>query len=239
MRLASKAASRLVQCAQTTITSFGGNGSNDTLIRDSNANVPSLPAINRHRLIFRSCRGLLSSHRSSIASSMAYPQLLRVNSLSGYVSAISVRVSSSSAHRINCAYILSSNPLTLSFPNSLTPSSQNAHPKRASNSPIVYSAKCTLLPSARIPSASNTCGRVLPYINECVPHELLPTIPPMQHLFDVDVSGLKKSPYGLQAIFNSSRTTPGSTHAYRSSALISRIRFIYRLTSATIPLPTT
>ena len=64
-------------------------------------------------------------------------------------------------------------------------------------------------------------------------------MPPMQHLFDVDVSGLKNNPYGLHAMFNSSRTTPGSTHAYRSSALISRIRFIYRLTSATMPLPTT
>ena len=48
-------------------------------------------------------------------------------------------------------------------------------------------------------------------------------MPPIQQRFDVDVSGEKNSPYGLQARFSSSRTTPGSTMANRFSGLISKI----------------
>ena len=76
-------------------------------------------------------------------------------------------------------------------------------------------------------------------MSECEPHELLPNIPPMQHLLLVEVSGEKNNPCFLSAMFSSSSTTPGCTHAHLSVSLISTIRLRWRLTSMTMPLPTT
>ena len=50
---------------------------------------------------------------------------------------------------------------------------------------------------------------VTPYLIEVVPEELLPTIPPIIHLLDVEVFGPKNSPNGFKNKFRSSRITPG------------------------------
>ena len=61
----------------------------------------------------------------------------------------------------------------------------------------------------------------------------------MQHLLLVEVSGEKNRPYFFRAMFSSSSTTPGCTLAHLSFSFISTILLRCRLTSMTMPLPTT
>ena len=54
--------------------------------------------------------------------------------------------------------------------------------------------KLTWDPSDNIQSKVKTLSLVTPYWIEVVPLELLPTIPPIIHRFDVDVLGPKNKP---------------------------------------------
>ena len=62
------------------------------------------------------------------------------------------------------------------------------------NSSDEISLKIAVLPSLKIASISSTLSRVTPYFIEVLPEELLPTIPPIIHLFDVEVFGPKNNP---------------------------------------------
>ena len=64
----------------------------------------------------------------------------------------------------------------------------------SSYSSIVSDLKITVLSSLKTVSNSNTLSRVTPYFIDVVPLELLPTIPPIMHLFEVDVLGPKNKP---------------------------------------------
>ena len=66
------------------------------------------------------------------------------------------------------------------------------------NSSDVISLKVAEEPSLKIASIANTLSRVTPYLIEVLPEELLPTIPPIIHLLDVDVLGPKNNPKGFK-----------------------------------------
>ena len=66
------------------------------------------------------------------------------------------------------------------------------------NSAEVISLKTTVLPSLKIALSSTTLSLVTPYRIDVVPEELFPTIPPIIHLFEVDVLGPKNKPCGFK-----------------------------------------
>jgi hypothetical protein len=66
-------------------------------------------------------------------------------------------------------------------------------------------------------SSSMTLSAALPPMIECVPHELLPIIPPNVHLLCVAGSTAQVRPCGAAAVRSSSQMTPGSTRAVRRS----------------------
>ena len=106
------------------------------------------------------------------------------------------------------------------------------------NSLEVNSLKLTIDPSLKTPSICKTLSLVTPYLIEVLPEELLPTIPPIIHLLDVEVFGPKKSPKGFKNKFSSSRTTPGSTVIVLLSSSKAKIFVKYLETSTIIPSPT-
>ena len=108
-----------------------------------------------------------------------------------------------------------------------------------SNSWRVSGLKCASLPSESTILTSSRWSRVLPYIMECEPHELLPIMPPIMHRLAVDVSGPKKSPCSFMAMFSSSKITPGCTRTQCSCGFTSRMEVMCFEISTTIPLPTT
>ena len=71
-----------------------------------------------------------------------------------------------------------------------------------------------------------------------VPLELFPTIPPIVHLFDVEVLGPKNKLKGVKNLFKSSLIIPGSTTTVCSSSLNSITEFKYLEISTTKPSPT-
>ena len=77
------------------------------------------------------------------------------------------------------------------------------------NSDLFNEPKTAVPPSDRIVFNDKILSRVTPYLIEVDPEELFPTIPPIIHLFVVEVSGPKKYPYGLKKSLSSSRITPG------------------------------
>ena len=88
-------------------------------------------------------------------------------------------------------------------------------------------------PSGSTTSTASTCALVTPYGRQCGPPELLATLPPIEHDCWLDGSGAKCSPRWATARDRSRLSTPGSTHATRSSASTSRMRFILVVTITT------
>ena len=87
-------------------------------------------------------------------------------------------------------------------------------------------------------SICNTLSRVTPYFIEVLPEELLPTIPPIIHLFEVEVFGPKNNPKGFRKTFRESLTIPGCkvmvfACSSKESMLVKCVE-----TSTTIPSPT-
>ena len=74
-------------------------------------------------------------------------------------------------------------------------------------------------------------------MTECVPEELLATMPPMVARLAVEMSGANCRPCGLTCWLRSSSTQPGSTRTQRSAALISRTRLKYLEQSRMTPGP--
>ena len=100
--------------------------------------------------------------------------------------------------------------------------------------PFLTSPKCAFEPSDKIAFIANTLSLIIPYRIDRPPAELLPAIPPMVALLDVETSTGNQRPNGFNCRFSSSRTTPGSTTHVRFFSLISTILFKYLLLSKTI-----
>ena len=92
-------------------------------------------------------------------------------------------------------------------------------------------------PSERTTSSSWTCSIVEPYTIEWLPDELLPIMPPIVARLKVEVSGPKPRPRGCAARLRSSCTTPGSTRARSACGSSSRMAFMWRDVSSTMPCP--
>ena len=74
----------------------------------------------------------------------------------------------------------------------------------------------------------------MPYLIDRPPAELLPAMPPMVALLDVETSTGNQRPKGFNCRLSSSSTTPGSTIHVRFFSSISIILFKYLLLSKTI-----
>ena len=80
-------------------------------------------------------------------------------------------------------------------------------------------------PSLNIPSISRTLSLIIPYLIERPPQLLLPVIPPIVALLEVETSTGNHNPNGFKNLFNSSSTIPGSTMHVIFSLLKSNILF--------------
>ena len=92
-------------------------------------------------------------------------------------------------------------------------------------------------PSPSIASIETTLSLVLPNATAWGPHALLPIMPPKVARVEVDGSGPKRRPWGASSAWSTESTTPGWTRAVLASASISRIWFMWRLVSSTMPGP--
>ena len=78
----------------------------------------------------------------------------------------------------------------------------------------------------------------MPYLIDLPPQLLLPAIPPIVALLEVDTSTGNHNPYGFKKRLSSSKTIPGSTIHVIFSLLKSKTLFRYLELSMTIALLT-
>src|SRR5205814_8785290 len=103
----------------------------------------------------------------------------------------------------------------------------------ASNSASGVGPTVSSVPSYSSTRSETTLSTVLPASSECVPHELLPIIPPSVQRLCVEGSGPNVRRCSSARLLSVSSTTPGCTRANRLSASSSRMAFMHLVKSST------